>query len=185
MASAMAVANGSKILTIRMSPVLSAPVPRTGCFLNSASERLLIPLTIFGPAAANRVLSAVLASFFERRRLDRAERAFLAGRQDLADDEFLRQVGMGPGEEKFVLAARRAMAGCCGLAPELIHPGDTVRALLNLQWDQGFIQDFVFALEKHTGDRLPLAYPPDRQTFRDYLEDLARCRRSAGAPPGS
>ena len=63
------------------------------------------------------LLSMVVASLCERRRLARAERAFLAGREVLGDDEFLRRAGAEPGEEEFFLAARRTMANWCGLVP--------------------------------------------------------------------
>jgi hypothetical protein len=134
------------------------------------------------------LIAVVGASLAERRRLERAERAFLAGRVPLADEDFLRRAEAGTGEAEFFLTARRVMAGLCGLDPEEIHPEDTVRSLLDLQPDRGWIQDFVFSLEYHTGVKLlPYRYPPDEQTFGEYVRGLARvqaARRQSDGGPG-
>jgi hypothetical protein len=124
------------------------------------------------------LLSIVVATFFERRRLSRVERTFLIGREELADHEFLRRAGADSREERVFLASRRVMADLCGMKPGLIHPEDTVRALLDLQWDRGFIMDFVFAMEGHMGGKLPLGYPPDEQTFGAYVKILCQYRTS-------
>jgi hypothetical protein len=79
----------------------------------------------------------------ERRRLGKARAAFLAGRRELADDEFLRVMEAEPERARLYAAARRVMAGLCGLPPAPVHPEDTLRSLLDLQFDNGFIQDFL------------------------------------------
>ena len=124
------------------------------------------------------LLGLPVVAAFERRRLRRAEEAFLRGRRALADADFLLQAGAGPDEAPFFLAARLTMAELCGVPSEMIGPEDTVRSLLNLQWDCGFIDDFVFGLEGRTGVKLPLGYPPDRCAFGAYLRALRRSGRT-------
>jgi hypothetical protein len=112
----------------------------------------------------------------ERRRLQRAKARFLHGRQALPDAEFLAQAGVAGAEDSFFLAARRAMAWLCDIPPEVVYPDDSWRSLMDLQFDNGFLQDIVFALEKQLGERLPLNYPvDDRLSFVDYVHQLAVC----------
>ena len=49
------------------------------------------------------------------------------------------------------------MADLCGVDPEMIHPDDTIDSLLWIQWDGGFLEDFVFGLGHRAGVRL--SYP--------------------------
>jgi hypothetical protein len=55
----------------------------------------------------------------------------------------------------------------------MIHPEDTVRSLLDLQCDNGYIDDFVIAMEIQVGGTLPMGYPPETSTFAAYLRALA------------
>jgi hypothetical protein len=115
----------------------------------------------------------------ERRRLRNAERAFLAGRRELADVDFLRRMGAECDRAPLYLVARRVMAGLCGIPPAMIHPDDTVRSVLDLQFDNGFIEDFVWGLELQGG----VSFRPANFTARDphgmafgaFLQALAPC----------
>jgi len=110
----------------------------------------------------------------ERRRLRRARARFLRGRRTLPDAAFLSRVGVSANEAAFFLAARRAMADLSGVPAEMIHPEDTWRSLMDLQWDNGFLEDIVFGLERELGTRLPYAYPTDdRLPFAVYVRRLA------------
>jgi hypothetical protein len=80
----------------------------------------------------------------ELRRLSRARAAFATGRGGMADEDFLRQMGAEPEHVPFYLAGRRFMAELSAVPTETIRPDDTVRALLNLQFDSGYIQDTLF-----------------------------------------
>ena len=121
----------------------------------------------------------------ERRRLRRAEARFLRGRSEMPDAEFLARANAGADEAPFFLAARHAMAELCGVPAEMIHPDDTVRSLLDLQWDNGFIYDFVFALEDRVSGRLPQGYPPERMAFGNYICELHRNWARPANEPGS
>jgi hypothetical protein len=127
------------------------------------------------------LLMVPITAALERRRRRRAEAAFLRGRRGMPDAAFLARAGAGADEVSFFLAARHAMAELCGVPADMIQTEDTVRSLLNLQWDCGFIDDFVFALQDRVGGRLPLGYPPERMTFGNYLRELHR----QGAPPAT
>lgn len=116
----------------------------------------------------------------ERRRLRRTKTAFLRDRRALPDAEFLSQVGVSTDEAAFFLAARRAMAELSGVPPQMILPDDTWRSLMDLQWDNGFLEDIVFGLERELGTRLPLAFPADdRLPFAVYVGQLAECLERA------
>ena len=68
------------------------------------------------------------------------------------------------------------MAELCGVPPEMIHPEDTWRSLMDLQWDNGYMEDIVFGLERELHTSLPLAYPTnDRLPFAVYVRELAVC----------
>ena len=95
-------------------------------------------------------------------------------RRTLPDAAFLSRVGVSANEAAFFLAARRAMADLSGVPAEMIHPEDTWRSLMDLQWDNGFLEDIVFGLERELGTRLPYAYPTDdRLPFAVYVRRLA------------
>jgi hypothetical protein len=134
------------------------------------------------------VMVPVIAAL-ERRRLRRARARFLRGRQALPDTAYLSRVGVSAGQATFFLAARRAMAGLSGVPAEMIYPEDTWRSLMDLQWDNGFLEDIVFGLERELGTRLPFAYPTDdRLPFAVYVSQLAVCleRAKGGWPePGA
>jgi hypothetical protein len=120
------------------------------------------------------LLMIPITAALERRRLRRVEAAFLKGRSKMPDSEFLVRAQARPDEVPFFLAARNAMAEQCGVPADVIQPEDTVRSLLNLQWDNGYIDDFVVALEGRVRGRLPLGYPPEKTSFADYLRELHR-----------
>jgi hypothetical protein len=125
------------------------------------------------------LLVAVLVPL-EFRRLRRARTAFAAGRAGMTDEDFLRQLGAEPEVAPFYLAGRRFMAELSAVAAEMVRPDDTVRSLLNLQFDSGYIQDFLFALQDELGGTFGPGfpdYPPRAMTFGDYLRALARCWR--------
>jgi hypothetical protein len=115
----------------------------------------------------------------ERRRLRKAERAFLAGRRELTDVDFLQRMGAECDRAPLYLVARQVMAGLCGVPPVMIYPDDTVRSLLDLQFDNGFIEDFVWGLELQGGVTFRpanfTARDPNRMTFGAFLQALAPC----------
>jgi hypothetical protein len=117
-----------------------------------------------------------ITAALERRRLRRAKARFLSGRQALSDAAFLSRVGVSPDQEQFFLAARRAMAVLSDVPPDMIYPEDTWRSLMDLQWDNGYLDDIVFALQRELNTRLPYAYPADdRLPFAEYVRQLAVC----------
>jgi hypothetical protein len=125
------------------------------------------------------LLVAVLVPL-EFRRLRRARAAFAAGRGGLSDEEFLRQLGAEPEHVPFYLAGRSLMGELSGVPAEKVRPDDSVRALLDLQFDSGYLQDFWFALQDELGGTFGPgfpAYPPRALTFGAYLRELAHCWR--------
>jgi hypothetical protein len=117
-----------------------------------------------------------ITAALERRRLRRAKARFLCGRHALSDAEFLSRAGVGPDQETFFLAARRAMASLSDVPADMIYPEDTWRSLMDLQWDNGYLEDIVFALERELNMRLPYAYPADdRLPFAVFVVQLAKC----------
>ena len=134
------------------------------------------------------VMVPVIAAL-ERRRLRRANARFLRGRRALPDAVFLSRSGVSAKEAAFFLAARRAMAELSGVPADMIHPEDTWRSLMDLQWDNGFLEDIVFGLERELGTKLPYAYPTDdRLPFAVYVRQLAVCLERANegnAEPGA
>ena len=115
-----------------------------------------------------------ITAALERRRLRRAEAAFLRGRQGMPDAQFLAEVAARADQVPFFLAGRQVMAKLCGVSVEMIDAEDSLRSLMDLQWDNGYLKDFVFALEIQVGGRLSDGYPPERITFGGYLWELHR-----------
>jgi hypothetical protein len=129
------------------------------------------------------LLTLPVAGVLERWRLRRGRSAFLRGRDaGMTDEQFLGTALAGAESDlaPFYLAGRQTMAGLCGVPAETVYPDDTVRALLNLQFDNGYIDDFVFALEEKVGGALPQGYPPDNWTFAAYLGELGRYWQCSG-----
>jgi hypothetical protein len=118
------------------------------CCGGSEFKGVIICLGVF---IAGILLSIVVSGLFERWRLPRVRRAFLADRLPMTDSDFLQQAKADTNDSDFFLAARLEMAEWCGIAPELIHPADTVESLFWLQWDGGFVDDFVAGLGQRTG----------------------------------
>jgi hypothetical protein len=159
----------------------------------------VLPLGESNPALTGGLLCVVVTgallvlvpvtAALERRRLRRARARFLRGRRALPDAAFLGRAGVPAARAAFFLAARRAVAELSGVPPEMIHPEDTWRSLMDLQWDNGFLEDIVFGLERQLHARLPLAYPgDDRVPFAVYVAELARClerAREGRAEPGA
>jgi hypothetical protein len=126
------------------------------------------------------LITIPISAVLEQWRLRRVTARFLHGRAALPDPAFLLRVSAAPEEETFFLATRRSMARLCGVPPEMIHPEDTWRKLMDLQWDNGYMDDIVFQLERELGRPLPLAYPEDvRLSFSDYVRQLAACLAQA------
>ena len=130
------------------------------------------------------LLMIPITAVLERRRLRRAEARFLRGRQEMSDAEFLTQAQAGADEASFFLVARQAMAKLCGVPKDMIHSDDTMHSLLNLQWDNGYIDDFVFALRVRVQGSLPMGYPPDQMTFGSYIRELRRSWVPPANEPG-
>jgi len=144
----------------------------SNCALSTGLFCVLMPATFLVMIPVTAVL--------EKRRLRRARARFLEGRLAQSDAAFLSQSDVSADQAVFFLAARRAMAGLSGVPPEMIHPGDTWRTLMNLQWDSGYIEDIIFALERELNTRLPMAYPTDdRLPFAVYVSKLAMVLQQA------
>jgi hypothetical protein len=115
----------------------------------------------------------------ERRRLRKAERAFLAGRQEVNDEEFLQRLEAESERAPLYLLARQVMAGLCGVPTAMVHPDDTLRSLLDLQCDNGFIQDFMVGLEKQAGVSIKIdpftVHDPSGITFGAFVKALPPC----------
>lgn len=147
-----------------------------------------VPLLFAGAWAPFALCAAMVvgAVFFsgrlEYRRLARAEQAFLAHRTALSDDDFLRYMDAEPELASFYLAGRRAMADLDGIPADMVRPNDTVQSLLDLQFDNGFLEDFVFALEDQLQTPVPLSFPVNAHalSFGAFLKELARYRGHAG-----
>jgi hypothetical protein len=114
-----------------------------------------------------------IALTLERRRLKKANAIFLKDRSEMAEEHFLQRVETGPDLAPFYRTGRQAMAKLCGVPINMVRPEDTVRTLLNLQFDNGYIDDFVIAMERQVGGTLPMGYPPEACTFAAYLKELA------------
>lgn len=126
-----------------------------------------------------------ITAALERRRLQRARARFLCGRLALSDGDFLNQAAVPADQADFFLAARRAMADLSAVPPDMIYPEDTWRSLMDLQWDNGYLEDIVFALERELQTRLPLAYPADdRLPFAAFVGQLAKCLEQQGNGQG-
>ena len=95
------------------------------------------------------LVTTAIAIPLENRRLRRVERDFYAYRPRMTDAEFLRLVSSPTEVAGYFLGARRAMGELCGADPEFIHPQDSMRLLLNMQWDGGYIADLALYTEKH------------------------------------
>ncbi len=138
-------------------------------------------LVCVGTVAVLLFLTPVIFAL-ERRRLRRARARFTHGRPPLPDPVFLSRADVPAGRAAFFLAARRAMADLSGVPPEMIYPEDSWRSLMDLQFDNGFLEDIVFALERELNTPLPLAYPTDdRLPFAVIVRQLAECLEQAGA----
>jgi hypothetical protein len=130
------------------------------------------------------LLMLPISATLERWRLRRARARFLHGRSALPDTAFLDQMGGSVDQAEFFLAARRAMAQMGDVPPDMIYPQDTWRSLMDLQWDNGYLEDIVFGLERELNTRLPFAYPTnDRLSFADYVKQLALCFQKAREHP--
>jgi hypothetical protein len=57
---------------------------------------------------------------------------------------------------------------------DMVGARDSLRSLMDLQWDNGYLHDFVFALGIRVGGRLSYGDPPEWITFGDYLRELHR-----------
>jgi hypothetical protein len=135
---------------------------------------------LFALSAAVVLAVVFLSGKLEYRRLARAEHAFLANRTALSDEDFLQWVGAEPKLASFYLAGRHAMAELDGIPAEMVRPDDTVRSLLDLQFDNGFREDFIFALETRLQTRLPMSFEPTALTFGALLKEFAQHWQRAG-----
>jgi hypothetical protein len=115
--------------------------------------------------------------WWERRRIRRAHASFLDGREEMADPVFVQRAGAAPEEEAFFLAARRTIAKLSNVTPGMVHPEDSVRSLLDLQFNSGWIEDFVCELEAELNVNLPWNAPPEQQSFGAYVNELYRQQR--------
>lgn len=116
---------------------------------------------------------ALITYFTEGRRLAQVEQQFHVKRKPLADSAYLKRLPTCK-SASFQIGARKAMARLCGTAPEMIHPTDSMRLLMDLQFDRGFIDDFISFTEQETGRRVDLsAIPePEEYDFAEYVEQL-------------
>ena len=120
-------------------------------------------------------VAVILILVTERYRLGRVERYFFWGRSEVSDEEYLRSFLARAELREYLLAARRAMAELCGTTPEMIHADDSMRTLMAMQFDNGYIQDLADGIEKrsrHRIDSLRMSIPGN-DTFAEYLIKLA------------
>jgi hypothetical protein len=120
------------------------------------------------------VLMVPIIIALERRRLRRAEAAFLRGRQGISEAQFLAQVEAETDHSRFFVAGRQVMATLCGVSAEMIDARDSLRSLMDLQWDNGYLDDFLFALENQVGGHPTRCDPPPGITFGEFLRELHR-----------
>ena len=139
-------------------------------------------LLVLGIFSAFVVVGALLV-FSERDRLRRAERRFLKNRSPMDDAAFAARLSADPAEADFHLEARRAMAELCGLNAAFIHPTDSVRSLLDLQFDGGFLADFFHQLDHRLEKSWQRLHFKDHQSFAELLRLLAGVRRDTPAKP--
>ena len=98
-------------------------------------------------------------------------RKLLESRVAFSDDDFLRAVGAQPKDARFILAARRAVARVCRMAPEVIYPDDPpsmFEPLPTLAWDDS---EVVLEIESELGIALgsdPPRFLPGRFFWRHY-----------------
>ena len=169
----LAVDSAPKTGSIRVPPLDESNLALTG---GLACLAVIVVLLVMTPVII----------VLERRRLRRATARFLRGREALSDKAFLNRAGATPEAAGFFLAARRAMAKLSGVPPEMVHPEDTWRSLMDLQWDNGFMEDIIFGLEEELGVRLPLLTPADdRLSVADYVRRLAELMRTEKEQKGS
>lgn len=70
--------------------------------------------------------------------LKSARQKFVEQHSALPDEDFLREVGAQSDLARFVIAARKAVAGICHVPSDAIHPCDapaTLAGLANFDWD--------------------------------------------------
>lgn len=128
--------------------------------------------------AISFAITWVVTHVQEKRRIAAVESQFYANRAALGDEAFLAALPECT-TPAFHLAARRAMAKLCGTTADMIHPHDKMRELLNLQFDCGFIQDFIFYIEDEANVRLDMNNTPNPETarFGEYVQQLARVNK--------
>lgn len=116
---------------------------------------------------------ALITRFTEGRRLAQVEQLFYDGRKPLSDTSYLEQLPSCK-SPSLQIAARRTMASLCGTAPEMIHPTDSMRSLMDMQYDRGYVNDFIFFIEAETGRRVERNDIPKHEEceFADYVERL-------------
>lgn len=136
----------------------------------------------FGFSACMVLVLVFFSGRLEYRRIARAERAFLSERAAMSDNEFLRRMDAEPDLAFFYLAGRRAMAELDGIPAEMVRPDDTLASLMALQFDNGFAEDFMFALQEQLATRLPWSFPAccEKLTFATLLKELAHRWQRAG-----
>ena len=128
-------------------------------------------------------LTLVVSTPLESRRLKKQRADFVRDRDALTDEDFLRRNAAEPRDALFHVTARHVMAELCHVPAEFIRPDDTVRSLLDLQFDNGFIQDFIFELEARAGVFLKEAHTAralDAMTFAAFIRALAQGAKSGG-----
>jgi hypothetical protein len=65
------------------------------------------------------------------------------------------------------------MAGLCGVPADAIHPDERMRALMDLPFDNGFLDDFVLALEDRWNGPIPETPCPESLTSGPFIKVLA------------
>jgi hypothetical protein len=125
-------------------------------------------LSCFMPLVAF-VACIPLILYIERRRRRHVINLFLRDRQPLPDGDYLKAFADSGLPAEGLLQARKAMARLCGVPPEMLSPGDTVRSLLDLQFDSGWIEDFLFDLESPPNIKTVRAAVRVDWTFRELV----------------
>jgi hypothetical protein len=107
--------------------------------------------------------------FIEHRRRRRVAGQFLRDRRPIPDEEYLKAFAESDFPVDRLLQARRVMASLCGVPPEMISAGDTLRSLLDLQFDSGWLEDFLMQVEPPPDIGAVLAAVRDEWTFHDLV----------------
>jgi hypothetical protein len=127
-------------------------------------------------------LAALVGDEVWRRRI---RRRFLRQRPLLAATSFCQAVAASPGEERWWVELRRALAAQCFLPAEAVYPDDTLDTLEAMTFDGWDFFELECILEEELGMPIPDSAEEHRstrdgpETVRDVGESLVRTLRAS------